>query len=52
LIYQDDGVWRENGKNNSFGIELIGSLTEQLGGEYTQSFDDGTIYEFKLENLT
>lgn len=33
LIYTDNGNWKENPSSNSFGTELIYSLTEQLDGE-------------------
>jgi two-component sensor histidine kinase len=50
LFYQDNGQWIENknSDNNSFGVELITVLSEQLEGNYTRS---GTEYLFQLRNM-
>jgi len=52
LNYWDNGIWREKQKPNSFGLELIESLTEQMDGTYTRNIKQGTSYEFTLpDNL-
>ena len=46
LTYKDNGTWIEKGKmTDSYGIELIDVLTEQLNGEYTR---ENSEYIFKL----
>ena len=50
--YSDNGNWIEPGKEkSSFGLELIGILTEQMNGEFTLSKDNGTHYKFILKEL-
>ena len=51
FIYKDGGEWKSSPKGNSFGLELIATLTEQLDGEVSRSYDNGTRYEFSLKNL-
>lgn len=52
LIYKDNGVWKEGGKETSFGLELIGTMTEQLEGRYEiKKLDSGTEFLFDLKNL-
>lgn len=49
LIYQDNGVWKENEKKQ-FGSDLIKMLTDQLSGEVDfRASDEGTIYRFHFE---
>lgn len=54
LKYSDNGLWHESDieKKQSFGLELIDLLTEQLEGskELTKT-EDGTFYTFTLKNL-
>lgn len=49
--YKDGGEWRTSPKGNSFGLELIATLTEQLDGDVNRTYDGGTKYEFNLKNL-
>jgi two-component sensor histidine kinase len=49
LIYKDNGIWKEPNDANSFGLELIETFTEQLGGTYTINHLKGTKYIFKFE---
>lgn len=50
LIFQDNGKWLEE-KVDSFGLELIASLTEQLSGNFErQSGEVGTTYVFKFKD--
>jgi len=52
LTYEDNGSWKEQENQSSFGLQLIETLTEQLDGEYTRSSTEtGTRYSFKLSNL-
>lgn len=51
FVYKDGGEWKSSVKGNSFGLELIATLTEQLDGEVNRSYDNGTKYEFTLKNL-
>jgi two-component sensor histidine kinase len=51
LEYSDNGQWRES-EEESFGLELIETLTEQLEGSYSRVNDgQGTKYTFKLKKL-
>lgn len=51
FIYRDNGTWQEAKRKNSFGIELIGTLTEQLDGEVKRTSGIGTKYQFILRDL-
>ncbi len=51
FIYVDSGKWKASEKTNSFGLELIATLTEQLDGKVERSYSDGTRYEFTLKDL-
>jgi two-component sensor histidine kinase len=52
LIYEDNGSWKEQENRNSFGLQLIETLTEQLDGTFDRSSTEtGTQYRFKLSNL-
>ncbi|MEX1001675.1 MAG: sensor histidine kinase [Crocinitomicaceae bacterium] len=52
MRYCDNGDWKPPKKKNSFGMELIDTLTEQLNGSVQLSIDQrGTCYTFTLENL-
>jgi two-component sensor histidine kinase len=46
FIYEDNGTWALPAKDDSFGLELIDALTEQLGGEVIRSTENGTRYTF------
>jgi len=50
LMYRDNGSWADAPKENSFGLELIATLTEQLDGKVQRTFEDGTKYEFILKD--
>jgi two-component sensor histidine kinase len=56
MIFEDNGSWKTQSNEESFGLELIKSLVEQLEGEYELDTTDNTIYNFifstdNLENL-
>jgi len=48
ITYWDNGIWLEQQKPQSFGIELIETLVEQLDGEMVRSIDEGTRYTFNF----
>lgn len=48
LNYADSGDWKE-GSGESFGLQLIQILTEQMEGSFERFTEkDGTLYQFKL----
>ncbi|HRE97972.1 MAG TPA: sensor histidine kinase, partial [Flavobacteriales bacterium] len=48
LKYSDTGIWiDEDREGNSFGLDLIATLTEQLEGSFTRS---GSSYHFTFNN--
>jgi two-component sensor histidine kinase len=49
--YCDNGNWKMPDTPNSFGIEMINTFTEQLGGNYTIDHTNGTKYKFVFELL-
>jgi len=49
--YSDNGIWKASEKENTFGKELIESLTEQLDGEVEFSNKPITKYTFKFRHL-
>ena len=51
FTYEDNGEWRESESSNSFGLELIDSLTSQLDGELNFTTNPITKYEFKFKIL-
>lgn len=50
LEYSDNGKWKEPGKEDSFGLELISMLTEQLEGKVKFSSTPMTQYIFTFRN--
>ena len=48
--YADNGEWIEPAHEDSFGLELIEALTEQLGGTVKRSTTGGTHYSFIFES--
>ncbi|MEY3236526.1 MAG: hypothetical protein RI883_627 [Bacteroidota bacterium] len=52
LNYKDNGLWKEKTNPNSFGIQLIEALIEQLEGSMSlQTNKNGTEYSITLTNL-
>jgi two-component sensor histidine kinase len=52
LEYSDNGIWKVPNNLNSFGLELLDTLTEQLDGNWSRSVkEEGTFYTFNLANL-
>lgn len=52
LKYEDNGTWKPQENQSSFGLQLIETLTEQLDGEYSRNTtNEGTLYNFKLSNI-
>jgi len=51
LVYSDNGKWKSTDEN-SFGTELIDTLTEQLEGNFhLEKSDSGTTYSFSLKSV-
>lgn len=50
LTYSDNGQWIEPSKEDSFGLELIKMLTEQLEGQVEFSSTPITQYTFQFKN--
>ena len=46
ISYRDNGNWIKPVSDNSFGMTLIETFTEQLDGEYTINLEKGTEYKF------
>ncbi len=47
LSFEDNGKWKEQSKEDTLGLELINSLTEQLSGDFRRESDEeGTRYFF------
>ncbi|TXI88419.1 MAG: sensor histidine kinase [Crocinitomicaceae bacterium] len=51
LIYQNNGTWKKPSRPDSFGLELIKTLTEQLEGKLTFTQTPQTRYEFQFLDL-
>lgn len=51
LTYQDNGTWKIPSRQDSFGMELIEALTEQLEGKMSFSDKPVTKYLFEFPNL-
>jgi two-component sensor histidine kinase len=47
--YKDDGKWKEEAREGSFGLELIEDLCAQLDGEYKRDISEGTTYHFVFQ---
>lgn len=52
LEYADSGTWKKETKEDSFGLDLIDLLTEQLDGTVElQKESEGTRYKFEFKEL-
>lgn len=51
LIYSDNGIWKEPMKEDTFGLELIQALSEQLNGKLEMDISSGTKYHFYFDKL-
>jgi two-component system, sensor histidine kinase PdtaS len=51
FTYADNGIWKEKSRDNSFGLELIETLTEQLNGHFEVFKTNGTKYTFYFEKI-
>jgi two-component system, sensor histidine kinase PdtaS len=51
FIYRDNGTWKEPAKEDTFGLELLNTLTEQLEGTLVRTFEKGTMYTFSFPTL-
>lgn len=50
--YCDDGEWIEPKREDSFGLEIIRILTEQLDGEFEREINEHTVYHFTFQKST
>lgn len=46
--YKDNGTWQEPKRKDSFGLELIETLVEQLNGNLTRKIEKGTMYDMYI----
>ncbi len=46
--YEDDGEWQQPAREDSFGLELITTLVEQLNGTVTRSTEKNTRYAIQI----
>jgi len=51
LIYSDNGIWKAPKSEDSFGLELIETFTEQLEGKFTLDTSNGTKYTFQFNDI-
>lgn len=49
MVYTDNGTWKQPSHEESFGLELIDTLTSQLVGKFERTIDAGTRYHFIFE---
>lgn len=49
--FSDNGTWKETKNPETFGLNLIDALTEQLNGSYQLDVTNGTKYHFHFENI-
>lgn len=49
--YADNGTWQKPLDSNSFGLELIDTFSEQIGGTYTLNTDLYTDYNFTFMDI-
>lgn len=46
VLYQDNGTWVEPTNSQTFGLNLLEILTEQLDGTFKRTIEYGTSYRF------
>lgn len=51
FTYLDNGSWKAPIRENSFGLELIETLCDQLDGSFERKTDKGTKYLFHFDKL-
>jgi hypothetical protein len=52
MFVRNNGVWKEQTSDSTFGLQLIETFTEQLEGTYSRDSEkSGTLYQFSLANL-
>ncbi len=49
IIYEDNGAWQQPAKEDSFGLELIDALAQQLNVDVMRIEENGTRYIFNLD---
>lgn len=51
MIYSDNGIWKDSDED-SFGVQLIEALTEQLEGSFELNIDEtGSTYTFQFKQV-
>jgi len=51
LSYKDSGIWKIPKNENSFGLELIDTFTEQLNGKCIFKSKEGADYSFNFKDI-
>ncbi len=51
FTYSDNGNWKEPTRENSFGLELIDTLSDQLNGHFEVYKSKGTKYQFYFDKI-
>lgn len=52
MKYRDNGTWKADQREGSFGLQLIDTFTEQLDGSYERNTENGeSSYEFVLTRI-
>ena len=52
ITYSDNGVWKEPSLQNSFGLELIEALSQQIEARMTLTQFPKTVFHFRMKNPT
>ncbi len=50
MNYSDNGTWLAPLKSETFGLELIDTLAQQLNGNVNRTTENGTHFKIKFEN--
>lgn len=51
FTFADNGTWKEARRENSFGLQLIDTLSEQLNGQFEVNKTNGTKYQFYFDKI-
>lgn len=51
FTFADNGTWKEARRENSFGLQLIDTLSEQLNGQFEVYKSNGTKYQFYFDKI-
>lgn len=50
FTYSDNGIWKKPSRENSFGLELIEALSQQIEAAMTFSSSPKTVFHFTMKN--